>query len=115
MGRCETNASMGEAMISITNILHHRLRRTGYLLFVFTLPPIIMAKLPIILSFLFVLGSFSTEPWVMGGKGTLSTSFLGNSRGNPRRQGFQPGEVRLRSLASAVRFYERIGYERLEV
>lgn len=51
----------------------------------------------------------------MGGKGTLSTSFLGNSRGNPRRQGFQPGEVRLRSLASAVRFYERIGYERLEV
>lgn len=31
------------------------------------------------------------------------------------RQGFQPGEVRLRSLASAVRFYERIGYERLEV
>lgn len=45
MGRCETNASMGEAMISITNILHHRLRRTGYLLFVFTLPPIIMAKL----------------------------------------------------------------------
>jgi len=30
------------------------------------------------------------------------------------QQGFQPGEVRLRSLASAVRFYERIGYERLE-
>ena len=25
------------------------------------------------------------------------------------RQGFRPGEVRLRSLASAVRFYERIG------
>ena len=30
-------------------------------------------------------------------------------------QGFQPGEVRLRSLASAVQFYERLGYERLEV
>ncbi|CAE7658129.1 unnamed protein product, partial [Symbiodinium pilosum] len=29
-------------------------------------------------------------------------------------EGFRPGEVRLRSLASAVRFYERIGYERVE-
>lgn len=29
-------------------------------------------------------------------------------------KGFQPGEVRLRSLASAVRFYERLGYEVLE-
>ena len=30
------------------------------------------------------------------------------------RQGFQAGEVRLRSLASAVLFYERLGYERRE-
>ncbi|CAE7360451.1 NEW1 [Symbiodinium sp. KB8] len=29
-------------------------------------------------------------------------------------EGFRPGEVRLRSLASAVRFYERLGYERVE-
>lgn len=29
-------------------------------------------------------------------------------------EGFQPGQVRLRSLASAVHFYERLGYERLE-
>merc|ERR1712151_825038 len=28
--------------------------------------------------------------------------------------GFVPGEVRLRSLATAVHFYERIGYERVE-
>jgi predicted GNAT family acetyltransferase len=28
--------------------------------------------------------------------------------------GFVPGEVRLRSFASAVQFYERIGYERIE-
>jgi len=29
-------------------------------------------------------------------------------------EGFVPGEVRLRSLATAVRFYERLGYERVE-
>ncbi|CAJ1377261.1 unnamed protein product [Effrenium voratum] len=29
-------------------------------------------------------------------------------------EGFRPGEVRLRSLASAVRFYERLGYQRRE-
>lgn len=29
-------------------------------------------------------------------------------------EGIVPGEVRLRSLASAVKFYERIGYERIE-
>jgi GNAT superfamily N-acetyltransferase len=28
--------------------------------------------------------------------------------------GFVPGEVRLRSLATAVRFYERLGYERVD-
>ncbi|CAE7569978.1 NEW1, partial [Symbiodinium natans] len=29
-------------------------------------------------------------------------------------EGFRPGQVRLRSLASAVGFYERLGYERVE-
>jgi len=34
--------------------------------------------------------------------------------GEPGPEGFVPGEVRLRSLATAVRFYERLGYERVD-